>query len=59
MKRVTLFYSQRPLNKGSTKVLTFLFAIPCKARGFQNKQDQQIKRILIAFPRCSLTFVKA
>ena len=38
VKRVALLYGQRPLNKRSTKVLMFPFAIPCKARGFQSKQ---------------------
>jgi hypothetical protein len=37
-KRVALFYSQRPLNKGSTKVLMFPFAPLCKVLGFQAKQ---------------------
>ncbi|MEE8382361.1 MAG: hypothetical protein V3R78_10865, partial [Thermodesulfobacteriota bacterium] len=38
MKRVALFYGQRPLNKGSTKVLMFPFAPLCKVLGFQAKQ---------------------
>jgi hypothetical protein len=38
VKRVALFNGQRPLNKGSTKVLMFPFATPCEAWGFQSKQ---------------------
>jgi hypothetical protein len=38
VKRVALFNYHGQLNKGSTKVLMFPFATPCKARGFQSKQ---------------------
>jgi hypothetical protein len=33
LKRVSLFNCHGQLNKGSTKVMMFPFAIPCKARG--------------------------
>ena len=39
VKRVALFYGQRLLNKGSTKVLMFPFATLCEARDFQSKQS--------------------
>ncbi len=39
VKRVALLYGQRPFHKGSTKVLMFSFATPCKARGLKSKQS--------------------
>jgi hypothetical protein len=38
VKRVALFKCHGQLNEGSTKVLMFPFATPCKAREFQSKQ---------------------
>jgi len=54
VKLVALFNCHGQLNEGSTKVLMFPFATPCKAQGFQSKQCNfiifELCRFIPAYP---------